>query len=215
MKDDGTQREFDTGATRSSQAGRVDPEGFLSPLSIERYCQYLLKHQVQANGEIRESDNWQKGMPLASYVKGMWRHFLHFWTRHRGWEPMDDKSAADIQEDLCAIIFNAQGYLHELLKEERAEFDDLIDRERLEGEYPMLSYTFSGEPEEWPTFEPDPATAYVGDPIDLDATTETPPPPPETQVWCECCGTPGRPLAYCAYCTHCEGGADYNPINKN
>jgi hypothetical protein len=119
MKDDGTQREFDTGATRSSQEGRIDPEGFLSPLSIERYCEYLLKHQVQANGEIRASDNWQKGMPRATYIKGLWRHFLHAWQRHRGWAVNDPKAAADLEEDLCAIIFNAQGYLHEVLREER------------------------------------------------------------------------------------------------
>ena len=118
MIDDGTQREFDTGATRSSQKGRIDPEGFLSPLSIERYCEYLLKHQVQADGNVRESDNWQKGMPRSSSIKGMWRHFLHFWQRHRGWPVNDPKAAANIEEDLCAIIFNAQTYLHEVLREQ-------------------------------------------------------------------------------------------------
>jgi hypothetical protein len=126
-RDDGTQREFESGATRSSALGRIDPEGFLSPLSLERYCQYLLKHQVQADGTERASDNWQKGMPLRDYIKGMFRHFLHFWTRHRGYEPMDNKAGTDIQEDLCAIIFNAQGYLHELLKLERVELEESSD----------------------------------------------------------------------------------------
>jgi hypothetical protein len=141
--DDGTQRTFKTGATRSSAEGRIDPEGFLSPLSLERYCQYLLKHQVQADGNVRESDNWQKGMPLRDYIKGMFRHFLHFWTRHRGYEPMDDKAGVDIQEDLCAIMFNAQGYLHELLKLERVEIDE---EDEPKGTFLTMSETSEQEP---------------------------------------------------------------------
>jgi hypothetical protein len=112
-----TVRQFETGATRSPDAGRIDPEGYLSPLVIERYCAYMQKHQIQSDGAVRSSDNWQKGMPRESYMKGLWRHFLHAWTRHRGWKVMDPKAAVDLEEDLCAVLFNAQGYLHELLKE--------------------------------------------------------------------------------------------------
>jgi hypothetical protein len=113
--DDGSVRKFETGATRSSAEGRYDPEGYLSPLALERWAEYMHKHQYQADGSMRESDNWQKGMPQESMAKGMWRHFLHFWLRHRGFTPNDVKSGADIEEDLCAIIFNAQAYLHNLL----------------------------------------------------------------------------------------------------
>lgn len=127
MKDDGdvigytldrseTVRQFDTGATRSSSADRYDPEGFLSPLVVERFAEYMQKHRVQADGSLRASDNWQKGMPVASYMKGMWRHFLHLWLRHRGHTPNDSNAGATIEEDLCAIIFNAQGYLHTVIK---------------------------------------------------------------------------------------------------
>jgi hypothetical protein len=112
----GNVRLFDTGATRSPDAGRYDPEGFLSPLSIERYCLYMAKNQVQSDGTLRSSDNWQKGMPIASYMKGMWRHFLHLWTRHRGYAVQDPKAAADAEEDLCALLFNVQGMLHEIVK---------------------------------------------------------------------------------------------------
>ena len=111
-------RTFPTGSTRSPDAGRIDPEGYLSPLVIERFSWYMLKHQVQSDGTKRESDNWQKGMSKESYIKGLWRHVLHLWQRHRGWTVTDSKAGHDIQEDLCAIIFNAQGYLHELLKKE-------------------------------------------------------------------------------------------------
>lgn len=112
-------RQFDTGATRSADSGRIDPEGFFSPIVLERYCEYMAKHRKQADGSLRDSDNWQKGIPLPTYVKGLWRHFLHFWTRHRGYTIIDPLAAASTEEDLCAIMFNAQGYLHELLKAKR------------------------------------------------------------------------------------------------
>lgn len=111
-------RSFDTGATRSSDAGRYDPEGFLSPLAIERYCIYMQKNQVQPDGSIRSSDNWQKGIPQDAYMKGLLRHVLHLWCRHRGHPVADPKAAADKVEDLCALLFNVQGMLHELLKQQ-------------------------------------------------------------------------------------------------
>jgi hypothetical protein len=109
-------RSFETGATRSPDAARYDPEGFLSPLVIERYCEYMNKHRLQSDGKLRDSDNWQKGMPLETYAKGEWRHHLHFWTRHRGFKVTDAGATASIEEDLCAIMFNVMGYLHETLK---------------------------------------------------------------------------------------------------
>lgn len=109
-------RRFDTGATRSDDSTRDDPEGYLSPLVIDRFCAYMTKHRIQQDGTVRASDNWQGGMPLTTYMKGLWRHVLHLWTRHRGWPVRDAQAAADMEEDLCAIIFNAQGYLHELIK---------------------------------------------------------------------------------------------------
>lgn len=114
-----TIRTFETGATRSPDMARDDPEGFMSPLVEQRFCQYMAKHRVQADGTLRDSDNWQKGLPLSSYMKGLKRHVQHLWLRHRGWPVLDPRAGADIQEDLCAIIFNSQGYLHELLRAER------------------------------------------------------------------------------------------------
>lgn len=114
-------RQFESGATRSADAGRYDPDGFLSPLVIERYCEYMNKHRIQADGSVRGSDNWQKGLPLAVYAKGGWRHFLHFWTRHRGWNVSDSAAAASIEEDICALLFNLNGYLHELLAQQQKQ----------------------------------------------------------------------------------------------
>ena len=109
-------RVFKTGATRSSEIGRYDPEGVLSPIAIERYCEYMNKNRVQPDGMTRDSDNWQKGIPQAAYVKSMWRHFLHLWTRHRGYAVRDPKAAVGVEEDLCALLFNVQGMLHEVVK---------------------------------------------------------------------------------------------------
>lgn len=117
-------RSFSTGATRSSEQGRYDPEGFLSPIVIERFCEYMHKHRQLPDGSLRASDNWQRGMPRETYLKGMWRHFLHLWTRHRGFEVRDYKAAGNIEEDLCALMFNVQGYLFEVLKSKEVKSND-------------------------------------------------------------------------------------------
>ena len=106
-------RTFDTGATRDSDDDKLDFEGFLSPLVIRRYAEYLQKHRIQVDGNKRDSDNWQKGIPLSTYMKSMWRHFVDLWTFHRTKETF---VTCDMEEALCAVIFNASGYLHELLK---------------------------------------------------------------------------------------------------
>lgn len=118
-KDDTKPREFGTGATRSNDTGRYDPEAFLSPIVLERYSEYMNKNRVQPDGSVRDGDNWQKGIPLAQYMKGMWRHMLHVWTRHRGFKVQDKMASVDMEEDLCAIMFNAQGMLFELIKAKR------------------------------------------------------------------------------------------------
>ena len=117
-------RKFETGATRDSDTGKPDYEGFLSPLAVEYFGQYMHKHRVQPDGTLRDSDNWQKGIPLAQYMKSLLRHVMNLWLRHRGYaaEAATTRDPQNIKEDLAAIIFNAQGYLHELIKREREMF---------------------------------------------------------------------------------------------
>ena len=111
-------REFKTGATRDDDTAKPDYEGFLSPLVIRRYGEYMTKHRVQADGKLRDSDNWQKGIPLTAYMKSLWRHVVDLWTMHRA--SSSNESVAEFEhlaeEALCAIIFNASGYLHEMEK---------------------------------------------------------------------------------------------------
>lgn len=101
-------RYFETGAYRDTDVGKNDYEGYLSPAVIRRFGDYMTKHRVQSDGTVRESDNWQKGIPQNQYMKSMWRHFLDVWTLHR--------NGGDPQEALCALLFNVMGYLHEELK---------------------------------------------------------------------------------------------------
>jgi len=109
-------RTFETGATRDSDNQKLDYEGFLSPFAMKRYAEYLHEHRRQADGEYRDSDNWQKGIPKDVYMKSMFRHFVDIWTLHRD----GCISSVSRQEALCAVIFNAMGYLHELEKPQNA-----------------------------------------------------------------------------------------------
>ena len=116
--DNGTIRDFATGATRSSAQGKPDYEGYLSPLVIEAFGRYMLRHQVQADGNVRASDNWQKGIPQESYIKSLWRHILDLWKMHRGYISIvtdSDGRTWNKQEVACAVMFNVMGYLHEEL----------------------------------------------------------------------------------------------------
>ncbi len=106
-------REFDTGATRDTDENKLDFDGFLSPLVLHRYAEYLNKHRTQADGKLRDSDNWQKGIPLAVYMKSAFRHFFYWWAYHRKTNIVIKE---DIEESLCGLLFNAMGYLHEHLK---------------------------------------------------------------------------------------------------
>lgn len=117
-------RTFDTGATRDTDQGKPDFDGFLSPLVLEEFGKYMHKHRVQSDGSLRDSDNWQRGIPLPQYMKSMFRHFLDAWRLHRGYEVKDTKTGLrlTLREALTALLFNVMGYLHELLKEELMKY---------------------------------------------------------------------------------------------
>ena len=102
-------REFNTGATRNLEDGKPDYEGFLSPDVLIRYGEYMHEHRKQADGQLRDSDNWQKGIPKDVYIKSMFRHFMTVWKHHR-------RGGDNVQEELCALMFNVMGYLHEDLR---------------------------------------------------------------------------------------------------
>ncbi len=110
-------RYFGTGATRDTDDGKLDYEGFYSPLVMQRYAEYMHKHRLQSDGQVRSADTWQKGMPRNQYIKSLFRHFMDLWHAHRGTGQQRDS----VEEALCAIIFNAQGYLLEVLLDREVE----------------------------------------------------------------------------------------------
>jgi hypothetical protein len=79
------------------------------------------QHRVQADGELRDSDNWQKGIPIDAYRKSLLRHAFQAWRAGRGWPTHDYDTGVPVstEEALCGVIFNAMGWLHELAKDEQ------------------------------------------------------------------------------------------------
>lgn len=104
-------RTFSTGSTRDTDTGKLDPEGFLSPLALEAYFEYMHRHRKLPDGSFRDSDNWQLGIPKSAYMKSMWRHFFHVWKLHRC---KTGYKKEEMEEALCALLFNVMGMLHSL-----------------------------------------------------------------------------------------------------
>lgn len=113
-------RTFDTGATRSPLANKPQYEGYLNPLVIKRFGEYMLKHQTQADGQRRDADNWQKGIPPESLMDSAWRHFEDVWLHHRGYP---DAAVEPLEEALCAVMFNMMAMLLRELGQAQARWE--------------------------------------------------------------------------------------------
>jgi hypothetical protein len=111
--DDKVMRSFDTGATRDTADGKLDMEGFTHPMVEKQFAKYMNMNRLQSDGQLRDSDNWQKGIPQDAYIKSLKRHYDEVWANHRGFH---EDGEAGIIAALCGIIFNAKGYLLEHLK---------------------------------------------------------------------------------------------------
>jgi hypothetical protein len=111
IKDNGTVRKFESGATRDTSENKPEYAGYLSPLVIKAYGEYMMKHQIQSDGSKRSADNWKRGMPLNVYMDSGWRHFHDWWMEHDGYE-----SREGLTDALCGLLFNVMGYLHEVEK---------------------------------------------------------------------------------------------------
>lgn len=104
-------RQFETGATRSADSDKFDYEGFLNPKVLEVFAAYMHINRTTADGSTRDSDNWQKGIPISSYVKSLWRHFHDLWSSHRGHSCAEGELAAAM-----GVMFNVQGWVLERMK---------------------------------------------------------------------------------------------------
>lgn len=106
-------RTFKTGATRDTAVGKPQYHGYISWKALRRFGAYMLRHQTQADGRLREADNWKKGIPEAAYVDSLCRHTVEFN------DAVEDGRFEEAEELACAIWFNVQGFLHERLKKEK------------------------------------------------------------------------------------------------
>ena len=112
-------RKFDSGAPRDTDNDKLDFRGFFSACALERFAQYMNEHRKMAGtDELRASDNWKKGIPKEVYMSSAWRHFFDWWKEDQGLQ-----SREGLENALCGLWFNLQGYLHEALKD-KEKLDD-------------------------------------------------------------------------------------------
>lgn len=104
-------REFNTGATRNDNSNQLDLEAYIHPLLLTTFGKYMFKHAKQADGTMRAGDNWQKGMPISSYIESKVRHDTDVWLEFR-----DCDSRDGIMEGLCGSFFNLQGIIVKLVQ---------------------------------------------------------------------------------------------------
>lgn len=120
---EGALQGFSSGATRTSDASKFDYEGFLSPLVVEAFAEYMHENRGLASGGMRASDNWQLGIPFHKYMKSLWRHFWQMWAIHRGYKVKPEMRTdgttyvPTVKLAALGILFNTMGYLHEYLKD--------------------------------------------------------------------------------------------------
>ncbi len=106
-------RQFPSGATRNTDEGKIDPKGFIHPLVTLSFCNYMQAHRVQADGSVRASDNWTKGIPREAYASSLERHLLDVKLIMAGYA--SHATTSSLSEALNACMFNVQGLQLEVL----------------------------------------------------------------------------------------------------
>lgn len=104
-------------ATRDSNTNKLDFVGFFDQNVLESYANYMNKHRLQADGTLRDSDNWKSYFGEEHYkvcFESAFRHFWDWWHEHNG-EPSRD----GIDEAINGLLFNIFAYQSKRLKEQR------------------------------------------------------------------------------------------------
>ena len=124
-------RNFETGAIRNIDTGKFDYEAFYTPRVMKAFATYMHFNRHLPDGTMRNGDNWQKGIPKDSYMKSGWRHFFDWWNDHRN--PTEDHGTDNegLVWALCGLIFNAQGYLDTILKENPNLLPEALEHNKL------------------------------------------------------------------------------------
>lgn len=120
MEDNGTLRTSKSGATRDTSTNKMEITKYISPLVIEAFGKYMLKHQIQSDGTKRAGDNWKKGFGTTHTetedicFDSMSRHFLDLWLDQEGHNSRDG-----IDEALGGLFFNVMAYWDAHIKEQK------------------------------------------------------------------------------------------------
>lgn len=113
--DNGTLRTFPGGATRDTAEGKPVPWRYGSAVTDKLFGEYMLKHQVQSDGEIRDGDNWKSGFGIAVLDDSLSRHVQDYRLIQEGNSHLAREQ--DVIEVLCAILFNVQALIKEHYEE--------------------------------------------------------------------------------------------------
>jgi len=114
-------RSFDGGAIRDTNIGKLEYYGFLSPLVLKRYSEYMNKHRTLPDGSLRGSDNW-KNLFGKDHNKicfdSLLRHLMDVWLIMDGYS---DEAREPLEEALCAMSFNINALLLKILKDKKQD----------------------------------------------------------------------------------------------
>lgn len=116
-------RTFASGAIRDNNTNKLAYDKGLSTQVLQAYMEYLGRHRTLKDGSLRDWDNWKQGIPIKAYRESLLRHSIDALRKSRGLGVPENASLKDL---LCAVIFNASGWLFELLVEDshNRELDD-------------------------------------------------------------------------------------------
>lgn len=123
-------REFSTGANRDRVEGKLDFLGFVSAKAERRFAAYMNKNRRLADGSLRDGDNWKRGIPIPVYADSLARHAQEvrelindvvdssgcITARNLTELPAYHSALLAVDEAVCALYFNLQGWLHERVK---------------------------------------------------------------------------------------------------
>ena len=114
-------KQFDSGATRSGDKDKLRYNRFMSFQVLKEYCEYLNKHRVDKTGNLRDPDNWKKGIPKQCYVNSLITHAFDLVRSYEGESVIDPDSGkvVSLVDLACAVMFNVHGLIYEILKEKQ------------------------------------------------------------------------------------------------
>lgn len=112
-----TAQVFETGAMRDLSEDKLDFEGCLTPELLTAYAEYMRTTGRMANGTLRNTNNWKKGMPIGGYMKSLWRHMVALHAAYLSDATQDEYGGEGEFEAAMAMMFNIQGFVFERIRE--------------------------------------------------------------------------------------------------